>query len=974
LKTSRRILFALTRTALLVAVLGAPFLARVAVAQSMTFGTAVAVVTDAAGTPLEGVDVQIVDRASGAMRAATTGRDGRVRFSFLAAARYDVSAEALGFHPLVHLGVTLRAGSVVTVAMRLRAATPPVATRDTVRARAANAPPLAWLYERGYADLAGGRRTLGDVAQLAPTSDRDGIEGLPWRLADVVVDGARIGGASQPASSGSETIALALPIRAMSDGAAGGVGFDAELSGTGTGLRGNSLRAGHDAGWSALGEGGTANYGGTVMVGGAVQRDTAFAMAGAEYQRIQVATPALMAASDAVGLGFVEEAATTHGINLGALTRPTDRIEERWSGFTRFDWLEGNRFAVSFRASGSRLTLRDPASFSPSYIGLGSRQDAVGATAALTLLARVLPTVSLEFRVSGDVAEAWASTPSLVPTTFVGRGVTVGGADDEPYSESRTTPRATGIVHWTLGAHRLKAGLAVVSDRVEGRGTAQSAGRFYFGDPADLEASNGVHRSVTPATPSTAYRLHERALFVQDAWTVTDALSLTAGVRVESYRMPPLRLAGAGAWGAASGFTGADFETRPSRIGPRLGFRWALGAQREWVLEGGAGVFHHSPERRDLLQVLTLGNGAAVRTAVGPITSWPQAPLTSDAGQTLALLGTRFEGPRTQRYALGIQRTVGAWTTYATAVHRHTDFLSRVNELNRPAVALGTDQYGRPLYGQLQRIGSVLWAVPGSNRRFADFESVHALDASGYSSFASIALGVDRVVEHGLSFALNYTFGRTRDNLPADGMGERGIPLSEGLGDGDWSDGVSDRDAPHRGLVALEWAPLSEGRLRLGAIYRIRSGTPFTPGFRLGVDANGDGDPSNDPAPVDAAAPGMGALLDAHRCLADQAGSFAARNSCRTDWEQRLDLRASVRVAYLGQSRVDLVVDALDVVRIATGRPDAALFLVDRNGTLSTNGLTGVTTVPLVVNPNFGKELGGELPGVLWRVGLRIGR
>ena len=57
-----------------------------------------------------------------------------------------------------------------------------------------------------------------------------------------------------------------------------------------------------------------------------------------------------------------------------------------------------------------------------------------------------------------------------------------------------------------------------------------------------------------------------------------------------------------------------------------------------------------------------------------------------------------------------------------------------------------------------------------------------------------------------------------------------------------------------------------------------------------------------------------------------------------------------------------------------SGRVDRALYLVDRASALTTSTTTGVTTVPLVVNPNFGALLADRAPGMLFRVGLRIGR
>jgi hypothetical protein len=153
-------------------------------------------------------------------------------------------------------------------------------------------------------------------------------------------------------------------------------------------------------------------------------------------------------------------------------------------------------------------------------------------------------------------------------------------------------------------------------------------------------------------------------------------------------------------------------------------------------------------------------------------------------------------------------------------------------------------------------------------------------------------------------------------------------------------------------------------------VYRIRSGLPFTPGFRGGVDANGDGDWRNDPAYVDVTLLGMNALLADSPCL--KPAAFARRNACRGDLAQSVDLRAAFQVARLPVGRVDVVIDAVDLVAANNAPLDAALLLVDAGGTLSTNPTTGVTTVPYVVNPGFGKSLPGRSPGVFWRVGLRV--
>lgn len=944
-------------------------------AQSITFGVLSGQVTDPSGKPIADAEVRLIDQSSGAERMTVTLRDGRFRFGLLGIALYDVVAEAIGYRPVVHIGVPIASGSAGMLEISLRPTSPPVVTSDTVRARAASARPLAWLVERGYGDIAGSRRTIFDAAALSPFADADGIEGLPWRYAEVVVDGSRIGGVGNPATTGGETVGLAIPSRGLATARAGGVGFDAEMSGSGSGLVGTSARGGQSIAWHSVAEGGTSGIGAALAVGGTVQRDTAHAVVGADYQRSAVITPAWYPAADALGLQLADIALNTHGVNLASYTDESERMEERWSGFTRFDWLQGDRFALSFRASGTRIALGDPATLRGAAAGLGSSMEATAANISLDVISRVTRAIAVEFRLSGDVGEASAAAGGRLPTTAVStRGVIMGAAEEEPYSDSRTSPRVTGMLHWDLRAHRLKVGYTVASHRFESRMTQQSSGSYAFGDALDFATLTGSYRQVEPDAGASAFRLTETALFIQDAWAVNDALTLTAGLRMDGYRLPGGRFNGNVAWASASGLDGTALESTRSSVAPRVGFHWAFGTDRAWVIEGGLGVFNDLPDRRDLAEALALGRGAAVRGATGSLGSWPTPPsITTDLGQTVSLLGPQFEAPRTQRLALSLQRGIGGWTAYVSGVYRHTDFMTRRVDLNLPAAPTGVDQYGRPLYGRLEQHGALLVAEPFSNRRFAGFDAVHALDVTGFSDYAAASVGVDRVVDQGLSLAINYTHAATEDNLASEGLA-RIAPFAAGFGGDDWTEGRSDRSVPHRGLVALEWAPSTGGAFRLGAIYRVRSGTPFTPSFAPGVDANGDGDANNDPAFLDGALAGMSALFDANACLRRQSGAFSGRNSCRGEMQQRLDLRATFRLTGAQGAGVHLVLDAMDVMSVATGRPDAAVFHIDRTGAVNTNALTGVTTMPLIVNPRFGEIVADRSPGVLWRVGLRIGR
>jgi hypothetical protein len=269
------------------------------------------------------------------------------------------------------------------------------------------------------------------------------------------------------------------------------------------------------------------------------------------------------------------------------------------------------------------------------------------------------------------------------------------------------------------------------------------------------------------------------------------------------------------------------------------------------------------------------------------------------------------------------------------------------------------------------QLGTLLSADVGSNRRFGAFDAVHVLGVTGYSEYRGIEVGLERSSEAGLSAGIQYAFSSTVDNLVRGGIAPPDPVNGAGA---DWSDATADTDAPHRLLAAAEWAMRPSGALRIGLAYRLASAAPFTAGFREGIDANGDGRSAADPAFVDASLPGMAPLLAEWGCLRRDAGTFARRNGCRGDLSHRVDLRLALRLRTFAAGPMDLVLDAIDLTGASRPLVDDALLLVDRTGTLVTDPGTRVTTVPLVVNPNFGGKLAERSHGVLFRIGLRIGR
>jgi hypothetical protein len=921
----------------------------VAQAQSLTFGQLEGVVRDGARRVVANAEVRVEDRSSGAVRFTLTARDGSFRFVSLPAGRYDVSVEALGYRPVVHLDIDVGAGREALLEPVIRVAAPPVTTIDTVQRRGDHSSSSDWLVERGYADLVGTRRLIGEVAGLSTIADQNSIEGLPWRYTEAMVEGSRVAYVGAPGGLGTDGATLALPTRAFSAARIGGLGYDVEVGGSGVGVAATSQRGGRVPTTRIITEGGTANLGAAFAASGPIQGDTAQVSFGADYQRSTLAP-------------------------LDSVAENDERTDERVSAFGRLDWQPGDRIAITARASGSRYTSAGAAEQVGLGAAFGNEYEAIGLQAGVNIHARLSQKVATEWRLSSEIGDATGRGAGGLPRTFTATGSELGSAIGGPFEDSRSTSRITGLLHWDLGAHRIKAGVSGALHQHDARSVRDSDGLFTFGEYVDGDplSQTGAWRGVEVESFAGQFRTAETSFLLQDAWRLADGFTVTVGGRMDNVRLPLGRIEANNAWLGATGLDNTANTKPGSRISPRVGIRWELGTAREWIIEGGGGVFHDLPDRRDIAEALTLDRAADVRLGVGDMSSWPMAPSAANApvvGQTLTMLGPDFEGPRTQRLSLGITRRLGSWSTSLGGVYRHTDLLSRRRDLNLLDGPSGADQYGRPLYGQLQQDNSLVTALPGSNRRFGGFDAAHVLEATGYSSFWGVTAGLERVREEGVSLGLSYTYSKTTDNVPGFAS-TRISPFPDGLAGEDWSEGTSDLDIPHRLMVAADWAASSA--VRLGVVYRLRSGTPFTPGVRGGVDANGDGDWNNDPAFIDATLAGMPEVLEEWSCLQDDVGTFASRNSCRSELVHRLDVRVALRLGQLTIGRLDLLLEGLNVTAGVRGPVDRALFSVDPTGALSTNPLTGVTTVPYVVNPNFGKIFSDRSTGVLWRVGVRV--
>jgi len=248
---------------------------------------------------------------------------------------------------------------------------------------------------------------------------------------------------------------------------------------------------------------------------------------------------------------------------------------------------------------------------------------------------------------------------------------------------------------------------------------------------------------------------------------------------------------------------------------------------------------------------------------------------------------------------------------------------------------------------------------------------VIALNLDGWSTWYGGTIRIERTLARTLLASAAYTYSRTRDNwFGAYAGGGVAIPVPALGQSGDWSEGVSDFDMPHRAAVFAAWtSPLG---LTVSGVYRYQSGRPFTPGFPWGVDVNGDGVSGNDPAFIDPALPGLSDVIAGWDCLRRAGGRLAERNSCRGDATNTVDARLALRLPRMGGLGLAATAEVIDLLETDFSFPDAALYRIDPAGSLVHNTAERTVSIPLVANPDFGQPMTSARAGRSLRLGLAL--
>lgn len=937
-------------------------------AQAPSTGALTGTVTDALGTPLRDVLVTMTEPATGARQAVFTDRFGSYRFAFLQPGTYDLRAERLGFQPAVLAGVPVRPGHVARVDLRLPESGPAAAVDSAAYAGGAIAGgspgSSQWAPARLIDAVPFAAPRLDAVARMFSNTGTDlGAEGLPGWLSSVALDGYTFRPVPHPAQRGawgsttgfatagiSSAQFLTIPSDVEWDAGAGGI-LAAHA------LRGTAAPSGFAAG----------AFGGASLAGG--ETDGADVSATDFLARAAIRGPLL---EDSARFAF--------GVDVQALQSPataawpgTTTRPDQFAGyeqsvdntaftlFGRFDWKLNPDHQVETTAqvaSLPKIGLVDPLQ------GTTPLLRGTDILAGVTLNSLLGDRVSNAFRVSfSSAGRETESLASMEPARLVDAGLTFGGATVMS-SVDEVAVRLSDALHLRYGAHTFKLGADVAFDRWDVSHRAGAGGTFTYPDAGAWMTGTGSYVETEGSPRPRSFNTNSVAFFAQDYWSLSPGVDVQAGVRVERQVVPGDDVRLDTEFQRLAGVANTTFDEPGFRISPRGSITWDVSGTNRWVIHLAGGIFNDRIDPLLLAQWQDDDGTSTVFRVVGDVSDPSSA--FGWTGTRLTLLGPGFDAPSTSRVGGGFSLAIDdATALQLSASVRRTENLPRRTDLNLIQSAAFRDQDNRPVYGELRKFGGLVVAEPGSNRRFEEYDDVAALSSDGTSDYVGVNAALVRTWGP-LQAALRYTWSETEDNWYGARQGGWTVAMPR-LGSGDWVTGTSDFDVTHRVALSVAWD--GPGGIMLGGLFRYESGLPFTPGFRDGVDINGDGW-SNDPAFVDRTVTGLPEVISAWPCLAQSEGTFAARNSCRGDARQFLDLAVQAPVLRFGGAAGGVFAQVFNVLDSRHEQPDAALYLVDPGAPLGVSGAR--VTVPLVANPNFGEPLGRRTAGRLLRLGVSL--
>lgn len=505
----------------------------------------------------------------------------------------------------------------------------------------------------------------------------------------------------------------------------------------------------------------------------------------------------------------------------------------------------------------------------------------------------------------------------------------------------QTVWELTDNASWSMGTHHLTLGTHDEVIHLDGSRRARiPAGRWFFDslDSLDLGLATRYIRDIPgPSRPNgsvDAFGVRQVGVYLQDQWTSSSGLTLTAGLRLDVPFLPTAP----GQDPVLLSTLGVNTAVTPSGNllwSPRFGFNYDIGGRGKAFFRGGAGLFSGRPiylyfsnifetNGINLLRIDCRGEGDvpgfAIEPALQPTSCLSSPPTILEVNS----FNPTFRFPRNLRLSLGTDVALpGGMVGTVDLLYIRGVNQFDVTDVNlAPPTATSAGEGGRLLYGSIDPNDGT--ATP--NRRNAAYGLVAEMqNSSGDRTFSGSAQ-VQRQFGGGSEVSLAYTYTDAQDRMSANcftvNCNLDFTPLAGTLNDRRLS--ASNFEARHK--ITLGAVANLPRRFQLGLFYNGYSGQRYT--YVVAGDANADGLgqfggndavylPRNaaDITLEDAAQwAGLDSLIRSQPCLRSQRGRIMRRNSCRGGWATMLNARGSKLFGLGGGKSLELTADLFNAL------------------------------------------------------------
>jgi hypothetical protein len=385
---------------------------------------------------------------------------------------------------------------------------------------------------------------------------------------------------------------------------------------------------------------------------------------------------------------------------------------------------------------------------------------------------------------------------------------------------------------YTRGRHLLKAGGLVEHYQMNMVNPTFSLGIYTYADLRSFLENRALR--FIGLTPEAQFDRYWRStlfgVYAQDEFQVTSRLTLSGGLRYETYTMPE------DIYGRDSTLvTMADREPTVGRmfkdpprgnLSPRTGFAWDATGDGRTSVRGGYGLYFNTNNQQNW--IVTVTNPPFTPR---PVIANPKFPNPFPAPGSISIRPVQWdlENPRLHVWNASVQRELPFATVltvgYAGARGLHLLRSSDVNLAQPTTLADGT-----------------VFIPAGTPRINPAWTTIELKSSDGDSWYRALILEVRRRWSQGLSFQSSYTLSRAEDTTQAstffsDATNGTTSAMPEFIPG--YNKGPSDFNATHNWVVNFTWQiPFARdlggvaGKLldgwQLSAIGQARSGQPLT--------------------------------------------------------------------------------------------------------------------------------------------------